>query len=80
MNIFRSTFFYCAFGKYRWYRKWYGGRWERHRIDICGGLIWLSMHPDRKWPEYRQPCSQGTPEIEDYPEKQRSQAQQKGPV
>jgi hypothetical protein len=53
----------------RWYRRWYGGRWERHWIDVCGSFIWLSMHPGRKWPEYRQPCSFGTPEIEDYPEK-----------
>ena len=53
--------------RFQWYRRWYGGRWERHWIDVCGGFIWLEMHPERCWPEYRQPCSRGTPTIEDYP-------------
>jgi len=53
--------------RYRWYRRAYGGRWELHYIDICDSDIWLAMHPDRKWPEYRQPCSIGAPVIEDYP-------------
>jgi hypothetical protein len=54
---------------YQWYRRMYGGRWERHWIGICGSYIWLPMHPDRKWPDYRQPCSDGTPTIEDYPQR-----------
>lgn len=52
---------------FKWYRKWYGGRWEYHWIDICRGALWLSMHPDRCWPDYRQPCSVGAPIVEDYP-------------
>ena len=56
--------------RFRWYRRWFGGRWECHYIDICHNHIWLDMHPDRKWPEWRQPCSFGTPKIEDYPIKQ----------
>jgi len=52
---------------FQWYRRWYGGRWERHFIDVCCSFIWLDMHPDRKWPEYRQPCSIGRPTIEDHP-------------
>lgn len=55
--------------RFRWYRCWFGGRWERHYIDICHSDIWLDMRPDRKWPEWRQPCSFGTPTIEDYPVK-----------
>lgn len=56
---------------FQWYRRWYGGRWEQHWIDICGAYIWLEMRPDPKyqWPAYRQPCSYGTPLIEDYPVK-----------
>jgi len=50
----------------QWYRRRCGGRWEYHFIDICGGHIWLQMHPDRKWPEYRQPCSVGAPIIENW--------------
>ena len=42
---------------------------EHHWIDICGNSMWLDMHPERKWPEWRQPCSHGTPTIEDYPVK-----------
>lgn len=61
--------------RFRWYRRWFGGRWECHYIDICHSHIWLDMHPDRKWPEWRQPCSFGTPEIEDYPIKQATKGQ-----
>ena len=65
--FFESSCFKHFLGQhFRWYRRWYGGRWERPWIDICGSFIWLDMHPDRKWPEYRQPCSLGTPEIEDH--------------
>lgn len=55
--------------RFRWYRRWFGGRWECHYIGVCNSFIWLDMRPDRKWPEYRQPCSFGTPTIEDYPVK-----------
>ena len=68
MSLFRAFWFKHFLGqRFQWYRRWFGGRWERHWIDICGSFIWLDMHRDRKWPEYRQPCSFGTPEIEDYP-------------
>lgn len=67
VSIFRSFWVMHLLSRFRWYRRWYGGRWERHWIEICGSFIWLDMHPDRKWPEYRQPCSRGTPEIEDWP-------------
>jgi len=55
--------------RWRWFRAFYGGRWERHYIDICRASIWLPMSPDpaRHWPAYRQPCSVGEPQIEDYP-------------
>lgn len=69
MNVFRSGLCKSLLGRFQWYRRWHGGRWECHWIDICGSFIWLDMHPDRKWPEWRQPCSHGTPTIEDYPVK-----------
>lgn len=55
--------------RYKWYRKWYGGRWEYHWIDICYSSMWLEMRNDPKyqWPAYRQPCSFGTPIVEDWP-------------
>jgi hypothetical protein len=70
MKIFRAFVFKHFLGqRFQWYRRWYGGRWERHWIDICGSFIWLDMstNPARQWPAYRQPCSRGTPEIEDWP-------------
>ena len=60
----------CGLNKYQWFRRWYGGRWERHFIDVCMTFIWLPMDQKRKWPAYRQPCSIGTPIIEDYPVKE----------
>lgn len=51
---------------YQWYRKWHGGRWEYHFIDICGSYMWLDMHPYYNWPRWRQPCSVGTPIVEDW--------------
>ena len=66
-RLFRSFWFKHHLSRYQWYRKWYGGRGERHWIEICMSFIWLDMHPDRCWPGYRQPCSHGTPEIEDWP-------------
>lgn len=65
--MLRSNFIKSFLSGFRWYRRYYGGRWERHWIDICGSDIWLNMHPARKWPEYRQPCSHGTPTIEVWP-------------
>jgi len=65
-NLFRSFWFEYYLKDFQWYRRWYGGRWEYHFIDICGKSMWLSMHPKRKWPDYRQPCSVGTPIVEDY--------------
>lgn len=69
MRVFRSQWIKAFLCDFRWYRRWFGGRWERHWIDITHSFIWLDMRPDRKWPEYRQPCSHGTPTIEDYPTK-----------
>jgi len=66
MRIFRMFWFKYLGSHFRWYRKWYGGRWELHYIGICHADIWLDMHPDRCWPKYRQPCSYGTPITEQY--------------
>ena len=66
MNLFRLFWFKHLLGNFQWYRKWYGGRWEFHYIDVCHSSMWLDMHPDRKWPEWVQPCSHGTPIVEDW--------------
>lgn len=69
MTIFRRTLFKLIFSRWQWYRRWYGGRWEYHFIDICHSSMWLDMAPNKHWPDYREPCSHGTPTIEDYPYK-----------
>lgn len=69
MSFFRAFFFKYHLARFQWYRRWYGGRWEYHFIDICRASMWLDMHPARCWPAYRQPCSVGSPVIEDYPVK-----------
>ena len=66
-RIFRAFFFRLWLSRWKWYRRWYGGRWEYHWIDVCHSAMWLDMRPDRCWPEWVQPCSRGTPIIEDYP-------------
>ena len=65
-KLFRSFTFKHYLSKYRFYRRWYGGRWEKHFIDICGCYIWLDMKRPNVWPEYRQPCSVWLEELEDY--------------
>lgn len=61
-----------SLSNFRWFRKWRGGHWERHFIDICDSHIWLQMsnNPSFQWPAYRQPCSVGAPIVEDYPIKE----------
>ena len=66
MKIFRTFWIKHWFSRYQWYRRWYGGRWEYHWIDICCSAMWLEMTPPRIWPAYRQPCSVGTPIVEDW--------------
>jgi hypothetical protein len=72
MSIFRMFWFEYLLKRFQWYRRWYGGRWEYHWIDICGTAMWLPMsnNPARQWPAYRQPCSFGAPIIEDWPIKE----------
>lgn len=65
--LLRKFWFKHLLSRYQCYRRWYGGRWEYHWIDICGGAMWLEMTPPKIWPKYRQPCSVGAPIIEDYP-------------
>jgi len=56
------------FSSYKWYRQWYGGRWERWSIDfpVCG-LCWLSR--DTRKEDAMQPpvLGRSTPIIEVYP-------------
>ena len=67
-KLFKKFFFRHLFAKYQWYRKWYGGRWEYHFIHVCGASMWLDMTRPRVWPKWVQPCSHGTPIIEDWPD------------
>lgn len=65
--LFRTFWLRHWLCRHQWYRRWYGGRWEFHWIDVCGAAMWLEMTPPNCWPEYRQPCSVGAPIVEDWP-------------
>lgn len=66
-RLFLSFWLKHFLGRFQWYRRWHGGRWEYHWIEVCCSYMWLEMRSDRCWPAYRQPCSRGTPLIEDWP-------------
>ena len=66
-RLFLSFWFRYFLKRFQCYRRWHGGRWEYHWIEICRSYMWLEMRSDRCWPAYRQPCSCGTPLIEDWP-------------
>lgn len=64
----RWSTFRFSLSRFQWYRKWYGGRWERWYIEMCHSVMWLNMRRDRCYPEF-VPCSgRCTPTIEDYPD------------
>lgn len=71
MNLFCYWLIRSFLSKYRWYRRWYGGRWECYWIEATGSFIWHDMprNPLYWYPSTRPVESRGTPEIEDYPYK-----------
>ena len=77
-RIGRSFWMRYLLSKYQWYRRWYGGRWEYHWISVTTSAMWLEMQPGKCWPEYRQPCSMGTPIVEDWPNDEMTSPQIKG--
>lgn len=50
----------CAF---RWYRKWYGGRWEEWIVDDYFQTLWLPSHTGNR---ERPPGAHGSPNVETY--------------
>lgn len=65
-QLLMSSWFRHSLDKYRWYRKWYGGRWEFWRIDILPCPVWLHKDPSCCWPEHKQCCGVGEPVVEDW--------------
>jgi len=66
MYIFRSRLFIIFLSEYQWYRKWYGGRWERHWISVCSSAMWINMKPPIVWQEWISPGSFETLKVEDW--------------
>ena len=62
-----SIWFKSFFSKYRWYRRWYGGRWELWWVQSFWSDFWHDVSVDKCHPEYRPRDCFGTPTIEDYP-------------
>jgi hypothetical protein len=51
------------FSRWRWWRRWRGGHWERWYIDTpVGSCLWFR---ERLWPD-RPGLGRGQPEVEDY--------------
>ena len=58
----------CLFGEFRWFRRWWGGRWELWYVDVpvCS-RIWHWREQPLKRDRPNGLC-RGTPTVEDYPE------------
>ena len=57
------------FGRFKWYRKWYGGRWEFWYIEMCCADMWLHMpHKRFQYPHHYPHSGRGTPIIEEHPD------------
>lgn len=65
-QLLMSSWFRHSLDKYRWYRKWYGGRWEFWCIDILPCPVWLHKDPAACWPKHKQCCGIGEPVVEDW--------------
>lgn len=54
--------------EYRWFRKWYGGKWFQTHVDfpVCS-FMWLSVPDDAEPGIYREPLWRGTPNVEVWP-------------
>ena len=63
-RFFRGHFWRVMLSNRQWYRRWYGGRWERWNVDypVCS-LIW---HWDCVEGERPGPLCRGRPTVEDY--------------
>lgn len=68
-SFFRVWFVRTSLDGFAWYRKWYGGRWERHYIEFTHSCIWYARDKGKAWPESTFYGSRGTPLIEIYPYK-----------
>lgn len=56
--------------EYKWYRRWYGGRWELWYVDFVGNEVWhnsLQLPNMRMWNGKPSPLCRGMClEVEDY--------------
>jgi hypothetical protein len=53
-------------GRFGWYRRWRGGRWEGWYLDFpVVGVCWF-RNPDWAWNDGRPPLGRGTPRVETY--------------
>ena len=64
--LIHNAFAKSHLAQYQWYRKWYGGYWERWYIEMCHSLIWLDVPRQFAYPDYCPGSGHGIPEIEDY--------------
>ncbi len=62
MTRLQQRLHFLGFGRWRWFRRWVGGRWERWLIDVpvCSA-IWFFQDDLKTHPP---PLGRGTPLIE----------------
>lgn len=68
-RFFSKLWFKILFDRFKWYRWWYGGRWECWYVDPCKSMIWHDIKKDEQGYQNRPPCCFGTPISEEYPYK-----------
>jgi hypothetical protein len=70
VNLFRSFGLRAFLSSFRWYRIWYGGRWEYWRVeDGLVSFVWFAVSNGECWPTHRPLASSGTPVVENWPAK-----------
>lgn len=53
------------FDRFRWYRRFCGGHWERWYIEAVHGYVWIHRTGCYRQID-RPPAARGTPECEDH--------------
>ena len=61
--ILSSSFLMYKLCSFKWYRKWYGGRWEEWIVDDYFQTLWF---PTADGNTERPPGAHGTPNVENY--------------
>ena len=66
----RRDWFMFKLCMHRWYRKWYGGRWEEWFVGDFFTPMWFHVKPYKHWPKHTPALGvHGSPTVEVYKER-----------